>query len=95
MTSLDMLKYNLGKLDTAQDEYLRHLIEAAQQMIAREGIDLDSAPESEAQSIVTMYAAYLYRRRAGDDQSMPRMLRYALNNLLFAQKAAPDGGDAT
>lgn len=93
MTSLDMLKYNLGKLDTAQDEYLQHLIEAARQMIAREGITLDDTQES--QNIVTMYAAYLYRRRAGDDQSMPRMLRYALNNLLFAQKAAPDGGDAT
>lgn len=38
-----------------------------------------------------MYAAYLVRKRA-TEEAMPRMLRWALNNRLFSQKAG--GGDA-
>ena len=36
------------------------------------------------------YAAYLFRRRGGEETSMPRFLRYELNNLLFSQKGRID-----
>lgn len=37
-------------------------------------------------NLIVMYAAWLYRSRAtGED--MPRMLQFAINNMLFGQKA--------
>lgn len=35
---------------------------------------------------LTLYAAYLFRKRAGQDTSMPRYLRLQLNNLKISQK---------
>lgn len=82
---LKILKLNLSLTTTAYDEYLMHLVQAAQQMIAKEGITLsDTAADGE---LIVMYAAYLFRKRAEDNPPMPRMLRYALNNRLFSQKA--------
>ena len=46
----------------------------------------------EDNQIVVMYAAYLFRKRADDNPVMPRMLRYALNNRLFAQMAGETNG---
>lgn len=86
---LEILKINLGIAGDTYDRYLRTLIEAAKDMIAREGIMLGASAED--YNLVTMYAAYLFRKRAADNPVMPRMLRYALNNRLFAQKA---GGSA-
>lgn len=79
-----MLHYNIEipPENTLMDEYLEALIEAAQAEIAREGITLAEGDEN----LVVMYAAYLYRKRAEDSPSMPRMLRYALNNRVFAEK---------
>ena len=83
---LTMTKVNLElpASNTLFDDYIMNLIEAAEQMIAREGIVLTDTVEDG--NIVTMYAAYLYRKRANDSPVMPRMLRYALNNRLFSQK---------
>lgn len=83
---LEFLKADLEIIprNTLQDEYLLQLIESASGMIKREGISLtDSAEDVQ---LVTMYAAYLYRKRATADPVMPRMLRYALNNRLFSSK---------
>lgn len=83
---LTMTKLNLEirAANTLYDEYISNLIDAAKQMISREGIVLT---ESIADgNLVVMYAAYLYRKRAEDSPQMPRMLRYALNNRLFSQK---------
>ena len=78
-----MVKLNLQIAGSAFDEYIEDLIiPAAEAEIAREGITLD---------LLVMYAGYLYRRRADSDAGMPRMLRYALNNRLFAQKMAEEG----
>lgn len=68
------------------DTYITHLIQAAQTEIRREGITLNLSDVGDCH-IVVMYAAWLYRKRAGNEPSMPRMLRYALNNRLFAEKA--------
>lgn len=70
--------------NTLMDNYLTQLIRAAQEMITREGITLTDSEEDG--QLVTMYAAYLYRKRATDNPAMPRMLRYALNNRLFSAK---------
>ena len=68
---------------------LRGFIDSAIEEIKREGITLDISAVDD-QITVSMYAAYLYRKRAlsGDESRMPRMLRYRLNNRLFAEKGA-------
>ena len=68
-----------------QRSFLLQLIASAKDQIAREGITLDLTAVDDCLT-VWMYAAYLYRRRAVADNGMPRMLRYRLNNRLFAEK---------
>lgn len=95
---LTMLKSNLQILTSAYDTYLGQLVTAAKKEIMREGITLPSLAddyedtdegmtEIDDANLIVMYAAYLYRKRADDNPVMPRMLRYALNNRLFSQKA--------
>ena len=81
-----MLKSDLGELFPDEDRvaYLTQIINAAMAMIQREGITLENSAEDE--QLVEMYAAYLVRKRASNE-GMPRMLRWALNNRLFSQKA--------
>lgn len=68
-----------------QRSFLLQLIASAKDQIEREGITLDLTAVDDCLT-VSMYAAYLYRRRAVADNGMPRMLRYRLNNRLFAEK---------
>ena len=84
---LTILQSDLGELypSDTRKAYLSQCILAAQDMIGREGIVLGSSAE-DAQ-LVEMYAAYLVRKRC-NDTGMPRMLRWALNNRLFSQKAS-------
>lgn len=82
---LTILKIDLQVSSTALDTYLNGLIGAAKEYIATEGITLTES-EGDAQ-LVEMYAAYLYRRRREENVQMPRMLRWALNNRLFSEKA--------
>ena len=71
---------------------LNHLIDVATAAIEREGVTFTGSPYTiEEGHLIVMYAAYLFRKRK-TDEGMPRMLRYALNNLLFSQKM---GGDET
>ena len=81
---LTLTKSNLQIAGSTWDAYLTHLITAARQSIAREGITLTDTLEDN--NLVVMYASYLYRKRAEDSGAMPRMLRYALNNRLFSEK---------
>ena len=83
-------RLNLSLTTKAYDDYLGQLLDAASGMIAREGINLNTKCEEDAQ-ILVMYAAYLFRKRAEDNPVMPRMLRYALNNRLFSQKIREGG----
>ena len=92
---LEMLKANLEKRNSINDGYLTQLISVAKTEIQREGVTLseDNYSMDEA-NIIVMYAAYLYEMRRPAEgrtdslnpQGMPYMLRYALNNMLFAQK---------
>lgn len=106
MTNLDiltMLKSNLEIASSVHDVYLGQLLEVGYKQITEEGIKIDkeAAPEGADYSysiediqdvnLIVMYAAYLYRKRADEGApQMPRMLRYALNNRLFAQKIRED-----
>lgn len=84
---LVMLKANLEIINenTLKDTYLLQLISAAKEYITREGITLTETVGDS--TLVVMYAAYLYRKRADATERMPRMLRYALNNRVFSEKA--------
>ena len=97
---LTMLKFNLQMLTSANDTFLKYLLEAAEAAINREGIQDDQSADYNA--CVIDYAAYLFRKRAastagtngfapgGGETAMPRFLRYQLNNILMAQKIAEE-----
>lgn len=82
-----MLKTDLGiRATTAYDERLTQLLISAEQAIKAEGVSTLDASDSLDMQLLVMYAAWLWRRR--DDMSgMPRMLRLALNNRVFREKA--------
>lgn len=94
---LTMAKANLQLLTSAFDVYITQLIKVSESEIRREGIILDLSDIADC-NLVVMYASYLYRRRAENNENtaywteanqyfdMPRMLRHALNNRLFSQK---------
>lgn len=96
---LAMLKADLQMLTSANDEYLTTLLGVASAAVTREGIADDGSADYNA--AIVSYAAYLFRKRAasssgayggggGSETSMPRFLRYMLNNLLFSQKMKED-----
>lgn len=87
-TLLAMLKTDLGisASTTAYDGRLTQYLNAAKEAIIREGATTISTSDPADMQIIVMYAAWLFRRRDSMD-GMPRMLRMALNNRVFAQKA--------
>ena len=83
---LKSLKVDLGILrTTAYDERLTEIIKSSFQMITREGATLDVSNLEDAQ-LVVMYSAWTWRKR-DTGEGMPRMLRWALNNRIFGEKA--------
>lgn len=80
---LTLFKYQIQIMTDVLDPLLTHTLNAAKQMVSREGIVDDGSVEY--YQIVVMQAAYLYNRRDTNDGE-PRQLRFAKNNLLFAQK---------
>lgn len=87
---LPLLKLDLTISTAAYDKLLNGLIDRAIKAIEREGITLGNDLVAD-QMIVVQYAAYLWRKRKGEDTGMPRSLRYELNNLWVAQHAAEEG----
>ena len=86
---LTALKVDLQISTSAMDTYLGQLITAAQSYISQEGITLTESVDDGM--LVEMYASYLYRKRREQNVSMPRMLRWNLNNRLMAQKGTVAG----
>lgn len=80
-----ILKQDLQLLTTANDSLLENLLDLAAGAIQREGIRLED--NIECDMLVIQYAAYLFRKRAAADTTMPRFLRWQMNNMLFSQKA--------
>ena len=60
-------------------------------MIEREGATALDLSTLEDKQLVVMYAAWLWRRR-DTQEGMPRMLRWALNNRIFSEKAKAKEG---
>lgn len=86
-----VLKTDLGISAGAYDQYFKNIISLATTAIGREGIELIQTEDGysvEDGMLIEMYSAYLYRKRREEIASMPRSLRYALNNRLFSQKGA-------
>lgn len=86
---LKILKIDLQISVSALDEYLLFLITSAKKFILKEGIALTNSQDDAL--LVEMYAAYLYRKRKEQQNEMPRMLRWTLNNRLFSEKGAVNG----
>lgn len=91
---LVMLKSNLEIITDYMDEEakaaknaeLLTYISTSQAFIQREGATLSLEDIGDCQLIV-MYASWLYqKRKAQADSPMPRMLRWNLNNRIFAEK---------
>lgn len=81
---LAAVKTDLGIKTTAYDDRISSRIQTAKDWIAAEGATLkNSAGDDE---LVVMYAAWLWRSRM-TGEGMPRMLRFALNNRVFGEKA--------
>ena len=89
---LVLLKQDLQMLTSANDEFLKSLITTAESAIQREGIMLVEN-DMDIDMAVVQYAAYLFRKRAGNETAMPRFLRWRLNNILFSQKGNTNGGN--
>lgn len=89
---LVLLKQDLQMLTSANDDFLKSLITAAESAIQREGITLVEN-DMDVDMAVVQYAAYLFRKRASNETAMPRFLRWRLNNILFSQKGKTNGGN--
>lgn len=87
--TLVLVKADLQLMTSANDVLLLHLIDAAKAAIEREGIQADGSADYDA--IVVSYAAYLFRKRAASETSMPRFLRWMMNNILMVQKIKAGG----
>lgn len=85
---LTALKVDLGIASTGYDARLTQLISTAKAEIAEEGVEtLDPAGSLADAQLVIMYARWLWAKRE-TMEAMPRMLRWALNNRIFGEKAA-------
>lgn len=82
---LSILKNNLQLLTNANDDFLRQLLAQAKALIKREGI-IDDNSDDYSMAVID-YAAFLFRKRAQSEKTMPKHLRYELNNILFSQKS--------
>ena len=91
MTKNDILaqvKLNVDRMDNVKDGQLIYLIDVAIESIQREGVHtLDIANSYEDANLVVAYTAHLFRNRNNNEITMPRMLRFALNNRLLSEKA--------
>lgn len=86
---LTMLKTDLGITTDAYDTRLTQYLRNAEEQITREGVTLDGDVIGD-QQLAVMYAAWTWRKR-DTGEGMPRMLRYTLNNRIFAEKVTANG----
>ena len=85
---LAMLKVDIGfssSGNTKIDDRLIQLIKVAEKNIRSEGATTLNRNNIDDAQLIVMYAAWLWRRRDTQDD-MPRMVRYAINNRVFAEK---------
>lgn len=84
---LELLKANVGAIGSnLYDDLFLSCLSSAKSMIEREGIVLD-LDEQEDNQLVVGYATWLFQQRERPEMSMPRWLRYNLNNRVLHEKA--------
>ena len=81
---LTLLKSDLQMLTSANDVFLKSLIETAKAAIQREGITLVEN-DMDIDMAVGQYAAHLFRKRDAGDKDMTRFFRERLKNKHFSQ----------
>lgn len=99
---LELLKTNLGmsfdssattgeasRLSTLLNDYIALAVSAIEREGITLGTDTEGTPSYSAEDgmLIMHYATFLYSKRLEKVVSMPRSLRYMLNNRLFSQKA--------
>lgn len=96
---LGMIKIDLGISTTVYDTRLGQYLTSAQAEITREGVTFLETLTLDDMQLIVMYAAWMWRRRDGEagrygsGTSMPRMLRFMLNNRIFSQKMGGGSDD--
>lgn len=81
---LEILKMNLQLNTTANDKFLKALLSQAESLMKRRGIIEEDTVEYHMAQID--YAAFLFRKRANMESSIPSHLKQELRDLLFSQK---------
>lgn len=82
---LTLLKADLQMRTESNDAYLLSLLDFALLEMQRVGITI-TENDAEQEMIQVHWAAYLFRKRGGDDTQPPRFLKREVNNLLMSQK---------
>lgn len=91
-TLLESLKIDLGIMGTTvYDVRLLSYLQAAMDAIRQEGAATISPSVPLDAQLIIMYAAWTWRKR-DSMEAMPRMLRWKLNNRIFAEKAGGGSG---
>lgn len=80
--TLLLVDLNMINPDENRKNQLIQYINAAISFIKREGVTFATPYSIEDGQLIEMYAAWLFRKR-DTTESMPRMLRWALNNRIF------------
>lgn len=86
---LAMLKTDLGITSTGYDDRLTQILRSSEKAIKKEGVSTLDNTDLEDCQLIVMYAAWIWRNR-DTGAGMPRMLRWSLNNRIFAEKAASE-----
>lgn len=86
--ALALLKADLGLYTVTGpvESLLKSKLASAQNKLFKHGITIDTA-DGDDLDLLVMYAAWLYRKRAGSEL-MPPMLRAAINDHKVTQGAA-------
>lgn len=91
---LEMLKIDRSISTTAYDERLLQYLERAQAEITLEGYTFQGTLTVKEMSIIVALAGFYWDNRTygNMNQTMPRSIRYELNNMILAQKMKEENG---
>ena len=68
------------------DVFLRTLLISSKEFLQRQGMTFDDEKSEDVQLQIS-YAAFLFRQRNGQEQSVPQWLQRLINNRIFSEKA--------
>lgn len=78
VSTLDLVKANLGITAAVRDDYLKAIITGVEKELAGKGVVINQ--DGDSLMLVVDYASWQYRSRG--EGVMPRNIRYRLNNLI-------------